>query len=82
MASDICIENGKLFFLNFSGAASRFNKEGRREFSVAIPLDLVDDLVNDAGTSSMVRTRTATRIPRSRTSQLRSDSTSVRRRSG
>lgn len=47
MASDICIENGKLFFLNFSGAASRFNKEGRREFSVAIPLDLVDDLVND-----------------------------------
>nr|DAT35098.1 MAG TPA: hypothetical protein [Caudoviricetes sp.]DAY44705.1 MAG TPA: hypothetical protein [Caudoviricetes sp.] len=47
MASDICIENAKLFFLNFSGATSRYNKEGRREFSTSIPLDLVDDLVND-----------------------------------
>lgn len=47
MASDICIENANLFFLNFSGATSRYNKEGRREFSASIPLDLVDDLAND-----------------------------------
>lgn len=47
MASDICIEDAKLFFLNFSGAPSRYNKEGRREFSVGIPLDLVSDLEAD-----------------------------------
>lgn len=47
MASDIAIEDAKLFFTNFAGAPTRFNKEGRREFSVAIPLDLVGDLETD-----------------------------------
>ena len=47
MPSNIVIEDAKLFFLNFSGSSSRYNKEGRREFSVAIPLNLVDDLEAD-----------------------------------
>ena len=47
MPSNIVIEDAKLFFLNFSGSPSRYNKEGRREFSVAIPLNLVADLEAD-----------------------------------
>lgn len=47
MLSNIAIEDAKLFFRNFSGSPSRYNTEGRREFSVAIPLNLVADLEAD-----------------------------------
>lgn len=46
--SDLMIEDAKLLFTNFAGSPTRYNSEGgRREFSVALPLNLVEDLERD-----------------------------------
>lgn len=46
--SDLMIEDAKLLFTNFAGSPTRYNKEGgKREFSVALPLNLVEDLEKD-----------------------------------
>lgn len=46
--SDLVIEDANLLFTNFAGSPTRFNQAGgKREFSVAIPLNLVDDLERD-----------------------------------
>lgn len=46
--SDLVIEGARLLFTNFSGSPTRFNQDGgKREFSVAIPLNLVEDLERD-----------------------------------
>lgn len=46
--SDLMIEDAKLLFTNFAGSPTRYNSEGgKREFSVALPLNLVEDLEND-----------------------------------
>lgn len=46
--SDLMIEDAKLLFTNFAGSPTRYNKEGgKREFSVALPLNLVEDLERD-----------------------------------
>lgn len=46
--SDLMIEDAKLLFTNFAGSPTRYNSEGgKREFSVALPLNLVEDLVRD-----------------------------------
>lgn len=42
------IDNARIIFRNFSGAPSKFNKEGDRNFSLVIPNeDVADILVND-----------------------------------
>lgn len=46
--SDLMIEDANILFTNFAGAATRYNKEGgKREFAVALPLNLVEDLEKD-----------------------------------
>ena len=46
--SDLVIEDAKLLFTNFAGSPTRYNQDGgKREFSVAIPLNLVEDLERD-----------------------------------
>lgn len=46
--SDLMIEDAKLLFTNFAGSPTRYNNEGgKREFSVALPLNLVEDLEKD-----------------------------------
>lgn len=46
--SDLMIEDAKILFTNFAGSPTRYNSEGgKREFSVAIPLNLVEDLERD-----------------------------------
>jgi len=46
--SDLVIEDARLLFTNFAGSPTRFNPGGgKREFSVAIPLNLVEDLEKD-----------------------------------
>ena len=46
--SDLMIEDVKFLFTNFAGSPTRFNSEGgKREFSVALPLNLVEDLEKD-----------------------------------
>ena len=46
--SDLMIEDAKLLFTNFAGSPTRYNSEGgKREFSVALPLNLVEDLERD-----------------------------------
>lgn len=46
--SDLMIENAKILFTNFAGSPTRYNSEGgKREFSVALPLNLVEDLERD-----------------------------------
>ena len=46
--SDLMIEDAKLLFTNFAGSPTRYNSEGgKREFSVALPLNLVEDLETD-----------------------------------
>lgn len=46
--SDLMIEDAKIFFTNFAGSPTRYNSEGgKREFSVALPLNLVEDLEKD-----------------------------------
>lgn len=46
--SDLMIEDAKILFTNFSGSPTRYNSEGgKREFSVALPLNLVEDLERD-----------------------------------
>lgn len=46
--SDLMIEDAKLLFTNFAGSPTRYNSEGgKREFSVALPLNLVEDLEKD-----------------------------------
>ena len=46
--SDLVIEDAKILFTNFSGSPTRYNPDGgKREFSVAIPLNLVEDLERD-----------------------------------
>lgn len=46
--SDLVIEDARLLFTNFAGSPTRFNQDGgKREFSVAIPLNLVEDLERD-----------------------------------
>lgn len=46
--SDLMIEDAKILFTNFAGSPTRYNREGgKREFSVALPLNLVDDLEKD-----------------------------------
>lgn len=46
--SDLMIEDAKILFTNFAGSPTRYNSEGgKREFSVALPLNLIEDLEND-----------------------------------
>lgn len=46
--SDLMIEDAKILFTNFAGSPTRYNREGgKREFSVALPLNLVEDLERD-----------------------------------
>lgn len=46
--SDLMIEDAKLLFTNFAGSPTRYNSGGgKREFSVALPLNLVEDLEKD-----------------------------------
>lgn len=46
--SDLMIEGAKLLFTNFAGSPTRYNSEGgKREFSVALPLNLIEDLERD-----------------------------------
>lgn len=46
--SDLMIEDAKLLFTNFAGSPTRYNSEGgKREFAVALPLNLVEDLEKD-----------------------------------
>lgn len=46
--SDLMIEGAKILFANFAGSPTRYNSEGgKREFSVALPLNLVEDLERD-----------------------------------
>lgn len=46
--SDLMIEDVKILFTNFAGSPTRYNSEGgKREFSVALPLNLVEDLEKD-----------------------------------
>ena len=46
--SDLMIEGAKILFTNFAGSPTRYNSEGgKREFSVALPLNLVEDLEKD-----------------------------------
>lgn len=46
--SDLMIEDAKLLFTNFAGSPTRYNSEGgKREFSVALPINLVEDLERD-----------------------------------
>ena len=46
--SDLMIEDAKVLFTNFAGSPTRYNSEGgKREFSVALPLNLVEDLEKD-----------------------------------
>lgn len=46
--SDLMIEDAKLLFTNFAGSPTRYNSEGgKREFSVALPPNLVEDLEKD-----------------------------------
>lgn len=46
--SDLMIEDAKILFTNFAGSPTRYNSEGgKREFSVALPLNLVEDLERD-----------------------------------
>lgn len=46
--SDLMIEDAKILFTNFAGSPTRYNSEGgKREFSVALPLNLVEDLEKD-----------------------------------
>lgn len=46
--SDLMIEDAKILFANFAGSPTRYNSEGgKREFSVALPLNLVEDLERD-----------------------------------
>ena len=46
--SDLMIEDAKILFTNFAGSPTRYNREGgKREFSVALPLNLVEDLEKD-----------------------------------
>lgn len=46
--SDLMIEDANLLFTNFAGSPTRYNSEGgKREFSVALPLNLVEDLEKD-----------------------------------
>lgn len=46
--SDLMIEGAKILFTNFAGSRTRYNSEGgKREFSVALPLNLVEDLERD-----------------------------------
>lgn len=46
--SDLMIEDTKILFTNFAGSPTRYNSEGgKREFSVALPLNLVEDLEKD-----------------------------------
>lgn len=46
--SDLMIEDAKILFTNFAGSPTRYNSEGgKREFSVALPLNLIEDLEKD-----------------------------------
>ena len=46
--SDLMIEDAKILFTNFAGSPTRYNSEGgKREFSVTLPLNLVEDLERD-----------------------------------
>lgn len=46
--SDLMIEGAKILFTNFAGSPTRYNSEGgKREFSVALPINLVEDLERD-----------------------------------
>lgn len=44
---NIMMENARICFRNFSGAAGKFNAEGRRNFCVLIDKDLADKLEHD-----------------------------------
>lgn len=44
---DLLLEGVRIFHKNFSGRATQFNREGDRNFSVILPPEIVDAVIND-----------------------------------
>ena len=43
------IEDARIIYRNFEGVASKFNREGDRNFAVIVPNDEIKDILVEAG---------------------------------
>lgn len=54
---EIKIANAKIFWTNFTGRPTKFDKEGHRTFCVEIPEDMIETLKNDGWNIKMTKPR-------------------------
>lgn len=56
-ASSVTIENARLFFKNFSGEETQFNEAGKRNFGVALPADVAEEMLKDGWNVKVLKSR-------------------------
>lgn len=61
--SDVTINDARILFRNFSGEERQYNAKGQRNFSVVIPAEHVDAMIDDGWNIKFLKPRDADELP-------------------
>lgn len=61
--NNIIIEDARIMFRNFAGREEKFNPKGKRNFAIALPIDLADKMLLDKWNIKYLKARDEDEVP-------------------